>query len=619
MSVRSDSTGDAAAGGDGGDISKVVCSLCRQRKVKCDRQVPSCGFCNQVGNACRYVATPKKRGLRAGYVSSLENRLAKLERDVSDLKSQPPQPQYLPMSRNEPATPSDGGSARDSTSPASQRSLNTTASEVGSLSKATLQGLCNAWFERYHPWFPILHKLSILDAVQHTSVALSGSPLFIVHKAIVAVTLPHWCLSNPLTREQRQELSTKFRNEVIMQAIGNLSLQSLQAVLIITNLDYGAGKLSEFWNLVALCKRMGIQLGLRDLVTNDLNKPAPRMLSLPTTLIEQEERIRAYWMTEVLDSMSSLGAGWNLGLSRPENEAWFPCDEVVWAYPENATAFSSFGDSEVSSAFSLYLNLVTHQLYPVHVFLQQSFDTTSAVDRLRWQENCTAVDEVLSKWRYSAETLQTLGRSNAASDSTLVMTTVTFDTAIIALYQRLALPPMGLGEVHGPWYHAIQRCLSACDDMSATIRAVSDADLENISPFMIFCIFIAARFYLVHAKILSVEVPRSLDLLIYGLKTCGQRWFFARRLERVLSTAISEKKVPLAMSSLPAQFYDLQYSSLDIDEALRKWSLGIDGSTYEVPNHAPAETSPGQWDDMQDILDARAPNLHTGTHDGMIE
>jgi hypothetical protein len=32
--------------------------------------------------------------------------------------------------------------------------------------------------------------------------------------------------------------------------------------------------------------------------------------------------------------------------------------------------------------------------------------------------------------------------------------------------------------------------------MSSVIRAVADADLENMSPHMIFCIFVAARFYL---------------------------------------------------------------------------------------------------------------------------
>ena len=184
---------------------------------------------------------------------------------------------------------------------------------------------------------------------------------------------------------------------------------------------------------------MATQLGLRELVISngdDLNQMSTvthRMLNPPSTLIEQEERIRAYWMTEVLDSMSSLGAGWNLGLSRPMEEALFPCNETIWAFPENAKSFSSFGDSEVSSAFSVYLNLVTHKLYRVQLFLQQSFDTTSANDRLRWQTQCISVDESLIKWRGSANTEDTLSKTNVASDSTLVMISVTFDTSVFPL------------------------------------------------------------------------------------------------------------------------------------------------------------------------------------------
>jgi hypothetical protein len=87
----------------------------------------------------------------------------------------------------------------------------------------------------------------------------------------------------------------------------------------------------------------------------------------------------------------------------------------------------------------------------------------------------------------------------------------------------------------------------------------------------------------VHAKILSVEVPRNLDLLVYGLKTCGQRWSFARRLEKVLFAAMAEKKKSVAQSTLPQQFYDLQYSSLDIDEALRVWAERHDSSDEMVP------------------------------------
>lgn len=55
--------------------SSTVCFLCRQRKTKCDRAVPSCGFCLKAKVDCKYVPNLKKRGLRAGYVSQLESRL----------------------------------------------------------------------------------------------------------------------------------------------------------------------------------------------------------------------------------------------------------------------------------------------------------------------------------------------------------------------------------------------------------------------------------------------------------------------------------------------------------------------------------------------------------------
>jgi hypothetical protein len=73
--------------------------------------------------------------------------------------------------------------------------------------------------------------------------------------------------------------------------------------------------------------------------------------------------------------------------------------------------------------------------------------------------------------------------------------TLTPRRAILVTYQRLAFPPTNLRDAYGPWYHAVQRCLDACDNMSEVIRALSDVDLENVSPHLIFCIFVAARFF----------------------------------------------------------------------------------------------------------------------------
>ncbi|TAQ88971.1 hypothetical protein B7494_g2711 [Chlorociboria aeruginascens] len=54
------------------------CELCKQRKVKCDRGQPSCGWCTRNSALCEYKER-KKPGLRAGYGRELEHRLDRLE------------------------------------------------------------------------------------------------------------------------------------------------------------------------------------------------------------------------------------------------------------------------------------------------------------------------------------------------------------------------------------------------------------------------------------------------------------------------------------------------------------------------------------------------------------
>jgi hypothetical protein len=278
-----------------------------------------------------------------------------------------------------------------------------------------------------------------------------------------------------------------------------------------------------------------MQLGLRDVVVNqftDFNNPfalPPRMLPLPSTLIEQEERTRAYWMAEILDGSSAMGVAWNLSFMpalTPDPQSWPPSSDDVWssyALPSIDSNSSSFfvsvasfsGDHvELSSSFALYASLVANELHAVHVFLQQPFDRRSAAGRAKWQTEAKSVDNRLQRWRTSSSLLgsfrvgssgtntivtgeqqQPIQRTNGF-DPIIVLVLAMFDTALITLYQRLAFPTPGLEEQHGPFYHAIQRCLDACDEITEVIRSVSDADLENMSPHVIFPIFVAARFFL---------------------------------------------------------------------------------------------------------------------------
>ncbi|KAF2839363.1 hypothetical protein M501DRAFT_1031468 [Patellaria atrata CBS 101060] len=80
---------DSEAGEENGDDNSrkrkrpmsVSCELCKQRKVRCDRGQPACGWCVRNKQLCEYKER-KKPGLRAGYGKELEARLDRIDNVV---------------------------------------------------------------------------------------------------------------------------------------------------------------------------------------------------------------------------------------------------------------------------------------------------------------------------------------------------------------------------------------------------------------------------------------------------------------------------------------------------------------------------------------------------------
>ena len=107
----------------------------------------------------------------------------------------------------------------------------------------------------------------------------------------------------------------------------------------------------------------------------------------------------------------------------------------MWSYPSAVLSALSFGDSEQNSAYTLYVTLVTNELYHVHAFLQQSFDTQSATERVRWQTECKAVDARLLDWRAKFGVARTrLEReSGGAYDANVVLTLCALDLYVPSL------------------------------------------------------------------------------------------------------------------------------------------------------------------------------------------
>ncbi|XXH04515.1 hypothetical protein Hte_010931 [Hypoxylon texense] len=57
----------------------IACEECRRRKVRCDRQQPSCGLCLSSGVQCQVTTPRPPRGPKRGYLKALQARIATLE------------------------------------------------------------------------------------------------------------------------------------------------------------------------------------------------------------------------------------------------------------------------------------------------------------------------------------------------------------------------------------------------------------------------------------------------------------------------------------------------------------------------------------------------------------
>ncbi|KAH6618876.1 hypothetical protein C7974DRAFT_317726, partial [Boeremia exigua] len=62
-------------------LTTTACEPCRNRKIRCDGNKPSCEACSKRSQQCIYQVAPDTTSSNA-YVDSLVNRVAQLEQEL---------------------------------------------------------------------------------------------------------------------------------------------------------------------------------------------------------------------------------------------------------------------------------------------------------------------------------------------------------------------------------------------------------------------------------------------------------------------------------------------------------------------------------------------------------
>ena len=320
MSSDSDEGSPSASEGK----SSTVCFLCRQRKTKCDRKLPKCTFCIKAKVECQYVPKPKKRGLRAGYVSELESRLERLEGEVSTLKQERTLASFhTPTSQHSIATdvpgllPPPETPTLSITEPPPKRRRRETESDaaikdLASLPMSYIVTLAELWFKETQPWVPILSYQHIQSALQQLAEPVEFIDDLVL-RAVVSLQISHSTQAIVLGYKGRHRISQHLRSSVMTEAMSSPSLNSIRALVIIAFLDYGNDNIPSVFNILSMCRRTAEHLGLFGQLLRTIESESPSQVGPPSrTAFDGVDgnKIAVAWCIMGLDAVSSLGVPW---------------------------------------------------------------------------------------------------------------------------------------------------------------------------------------------------------------------------------------------------------------------------------------------------------------------
>jgi hypothetical protein len=105
---------------------------------------------------------------------------------------------------------------------------------------ALLEDIITAHFNFIQPWIPIFHETRFRRRVHEKLPQL----IVVLHAMVVSALRFVDCMAHNLSAAQVEKMANRSRNFVILNAMGNLSVESLQALIIVAFTDVSLAEMS---------------------------------------------------------------------------------------------------------------------------------------------------------------------------------------------------------------------------------------------------------------------------------------------------------------------------------------------------------------------------------------
>ncbi|KKY20381.1 putative transcription factor [Diplodia seriata] len=287
----------------------IACVTCRNAKQKCIHQdKPPCDRCRAAGRAdqCRFPPPG----------TSAIHRQSKRRRQTSDF-STPLREGPSPPARPQPAYAHDGSAAVRALFPAG---LDTSLQDVDGFQLLTDE-IKNSYLRCSYKW-SFHHTPTFLTRVNDKAL----DPWVVWAILALAVRFSRHAPGPYATPTDASKAFAAHARHILQPEIESPSLSRIQALLMLTGHDWGAGNGRRAWFYLGMAIRM-VQ------ILNLCEEPplSSSGVASPHDFIAAEERRRTAWTCFLMDSLLSGGKGRKRSLSAADMRIQLPCEtDIIW-------------------------------------------------------------------------------------------------------------------------------------------------------------------------------------------------------------------------------------------------------------------------------------------------
>ncbi|KAL3452726.1 hypothetical protein BJX65DRAFT_302635 [Aspergillus insuetus] len=549
--------------------SRSSCERCKRRKIKCNRQYPTCQKCAEAQASCEYSGK-KKPGFSAGLRQSLEEKITKLEMDLqalrgstlssraesrmSQFKDTEIQPE-LPLqssSRDSPFTPT---ATRTNLIRAQQPPADLVAS------------LASLYFRHIHPWFPFLNVHRVW-----AEMATMDDPT-LLYLALFGAALP-FSYDSRLDKRSSDAFWKYSKRRIMLEAMEEPSYSSLEALTILVLDISGMTHGPQVWGPMALAIKHAVHLrSVRGLV---LRTSASGTDSEPPSDDESIYRERLFWAIYALDCYVTITTAQISPLTDEQVQHFLGTRDGVW----KERALTSL-DANTVFRYQLHLcdlSKLIHRVYLEYTELEDRAD-----EALTWFAQFQSVSAHLSDWTariLPASIRLPQDQSAMARDiPSLTMLHLFKHGLTIHLHGLMAYP--ALDSMNSPAYENARsesqtQCLLSIEAITRIVVHLTDQTTDKLGWPAAWSAWVATRYLLVGASY-GAELKTDLyHVLSQFVDRMSSHWQVVAKYRRLLQRAVSElasndpTAAPLQQgtSVLPA-LRDFRVPASDLEDQFR--------------------------------------------------